>query len=167
MAQRGELGSRVVNAAGPLPRHLLSETSRRARLGWPRQRCCAYRALLAPCALASWGFEQLPNSGCLRARARVPPLSLLCRLFLLLLSVRWILGLIGIRNPFIISKGANSLPPECWEGAGGGDTGEGVPGKQETLALSARLAFVCSLPPPSNLLPSPGRRGDERPRASV
>ena len=67
----------------------------------------------------------------------------------------------------LISKGANSLPPECWEGAGGGDTEEGVPGKQETLALSARLAFVCSLPPPSNLLPSPGRWGDERPRASV
>lgn len=40
-AQRGELRSRVANAADPRPRHL-SETSRRARLGWPQPRC-AYR----------------------------------------------------------------------------------------------------------------------------
>ncbi|XP_007464989.1 PREDICTED: LOW QUALITY PROTEIN: putative uncharacterized protein UNQ6490/PRO21339-like [Lipotes vexillifer] len=70
MAQRGELGSRVVNAAGPLPRHLLSETSRRARLGWPRQRCCVYRALLAPCP---WPPGALKNSpirvACVHARA--------------------------------------------------------------------------------------------------
>lgn len=81
-AQLGELGSRVANAAGP--RHLLSGTSHRPRLGWPRPRY-AYRPLLTPYALASWGFAQLPQFGlsaCTRARA---PLSLLCRLFLLLL----------------------------------------------------------------------------------
>lgn len=74
--QRGELGSRVANAAGPRPRHL-SETRRPARLGWSRPRC-AYRAVLAPYALASWGFEQLPQFG-LRActRARAPSFSAL------------------------------------------------------------------------------------------
>lgn len=62
MAQRGELGSRVANAAGPRPRHF-SVTSRPARLGWPRP-CCAYPALVAPCALVSWGFlHNSPNSG--------------------------------------------------------------------------------------------------------
>ena len=35
MAQRGELWSRVANAAGPRPRHLLFKTSRRARFGGP------------------------------------------------------------------------------------------------------------------------------------
>ena len=75
-AQRGEIRSRVVNAAGPRPRHLLSETSRRERLGWPRQRC-AYRAWLALCAPAARGFEQLRDSGCVRARARVPAFSAL------------------------------------------------------------------------------------------
>ena len=30
----------------------------------------AYQAMLAPCALASWGFAQLPNSGCVPAHAR-------------------------------------------------------------------------------------------------
>ncbi|KAL4691918.1 hypothetical protein H8957_003081 [Semnopithecus entellus] len=47
-ARRGELGSRVANAAGSRPRHLLSETNRRSGRGWPRPRC-AYRALLPPC----------------------------------------------------------------------------------------------------------------------
>nr|XP_021522116.1 LOW QUALITY PROTEIN: uncharacterized protein LOC110567293 [Aotus nancymaae] len=47
-APRGELGSRVANAAGSRPRHLLSETSRRSGRGWPWPRC-AYRALLSPC----------------------------------------------------------------------------------------------------------------------
>lgn len=72
-AQRGELGSRVANAAGQ--RHL-SETSRRARLGWPRPRC-AYRALLTPRALTSWRFAQLPQFG-LRACTRVRAPLFLC-----------------------------------------------------------------------------------------
>lgn len=74
-AQRGELGSRVANAVGP--RHLLSERSRRARQGWPGPRS-AYRALLEPCALTSWGFAQLPQFG-LRActRAQAPSFSAL------------------------------------------------------------------------------------------
>lgn len=152
MAQRGELGSRVVNAAGPLPRHLLSETSRRARLGWPRQRCCAYRALLAPCALASWGFEQLPNSGCLRARARVPPLSLLCRLFLLLLSVRWILGLIGIRNPFNLQRSKLTSARVLGGGWGRGHRGGGS--RQTGNISPLGTARFCVLPP-SSLQPPP------------
>ncbi|KAB1264154.1 hypothetical protein Cadr_000020083 [Camelus dromedarius] len=133
-ARRGELGSRVVSAAGQRPRHLLFERSHRARLGWPGRAAstglCSRRALGPPGALHS-----SPIRG---ACARAPPSFSALPPLLLLLS-----------------------------GAGGGDTEEGVPGKQETLALTARLAFVCSLPSPSHLLPSPGRWGDERPRASV
>ncbi|XP_008581853.1 PREDICTED: LOW QUALITY PROTEIN: putative uncharacterized protein UNQ6490/PRO21339 [Galeopterus variegatus] len=67
-APRGELGSRVANAAGSPPRHLLSETSRRLGRGWPR---CAYRALLPPCP----GLLGLCATPPLRA-ARARPLFL-------------------------------------------------------------------------------------------
>lgn len=152
-AQRGELGSRVANTAGPRPRHLLSERSRRARLGWPRPRC-AYRPLLAPCALASWGFARLPQFG-LRActRARVPPLSLLCRLFLLLLlSVRWLLGLIGIRNPFNLQRSKLTSARELGGGWGRGHRGGGS--RQTGNISPLGKARFCVLPP-SSLQPPP------------
>lgn len=74
-AQSGELGSRVANNAGPRPLHLPSEARHRAGLGWPGPRR-AYPPSLAPGALVSWGFAQLPQFG-LRActRARAPSFS--------------------------------------------------------------------------------------------
>lgn len=77
-ARRGELRRRVANAAGPRPRHLSETSRRRARLGWPQPRR-AYRAELAPCALASWGFCTSPpiRAACVCTRARAPSFSAL------------------------------------------------------------------------------------------
>lgn len=155
-AQLGELGSRVANAAGP--RHLLSETSHRARLGWPRPRC-AYRPLLAPCALASWGFAQLPQFGpsaCTRARA--PPFSALPPLPPSpspLLSVRRLLGLIGIRNPFNLQRSKLTSARVLGGGWGRGHRGGGF--RQTGNISPLGTARFCVLPP-SSLQPPPFSR---------
>lgn len=78
--------------------------------------------------------------------------------------------MIGIRNPFNLQRSkltsARVLGGGWGKGAGEG-AGEGAPGKQETLALSARPAFVCALPSSRYPPPRSGHWGDGRPRASV
>lgn len=115
---------------------------------------CSRRALWPPGAL-----HNSPNSGRVRARARVPPpfsaLPPLPPSPSPLLSVRRLLGLIGIRNPFNLQRSKLTSARVLGGGWGRGHRGGGF--RQTGNISPLGTARFCVLPP-SSLQPPPFSR---------